>query len=679
MILNRFGIIRLSTLTPVVSVGHPKKNVEEIILGVNELSDADIILTPELSITGYSCGDLFTQELLLQEAWNAVLSLADRFKGADQLLVVGCPIRVSGACYNCAVVINQGAILGLVPKQYPPNYREFYEGRHFASGFSDLPPTACVYGRDYPFGTNLLFRSQSVVVGIEICEDLWVPLPPSSFMAVAGANILLNLSASNETVGKAEYRTELVRQQSARCIAVYAYCSAGPSESTAGTVFSGHNIICENGSVGLQSARFEQRNHSQTIDIDIEKINHDRIQTNSFALCKRMLPHDYRYEEFYLNASDKAEELAQYVSATPFVPNATATKDSRCNEIFKIQVCGLTGRLKSLTTPENPKIPKIVLGVSGGLDSTLALLVACETYDALGWSRKNILGRSLPGFGTSNRTRENSLKLCQNAGIDFQVIDIRPQCIQMFIDLNYDPFGIKITEENHVIRTPFEQAELFQRKLEKDALNKNDLVFENVQARARTAILMNTGFVLGTGDMSELALGWCTYNADQMSMYNVNAGVPKTLVRSLVEWIAEFEIRKTALQCKLYHTLRDICETDISPELLPTEHGSIVQKTEDILGPYELHDFFLYHFVRNGFRPDKIAWLAINAHGFSKKYKVEEVTSCLKTFMERFFSQQYKRQAVPDGPKIGSVDLNPRGDWRMPPDATPLLWTEQTL
>lgn len=654
-------MVRLSTLTPVVHVGCPEKNAKEIGVGIKELSDVDIILTPELSITGYSCSDLFNHEHLLYAAWESVLSLAKEFKALDQLYVVGCPVRTNGAIYNCAVVINQGQVIGIVPKQYPPNYKEFYEARHFAAGDILLPPKIEIYGRSYSFGIDLLFRSGSVVVGVEICEDLWVPTPPSSFMAVEGANLLLNLSASNETVGKSEYRTELVRQQSARCIAAYAYCSAGQNESTASVVFSGHNLVCENGSLLIESPQFEQRRHSQTIDIDVEKLNHDRSQTNSFAMCKKTLPHKYRYEEFYLSNTDRSNDLARYVPAMVFVPKESQSLDKRCQEVFEIQVCGLAKRLKSIGNANR----KVSIGISGGLDSTLALLVACKAYDCLNLDRNNIQGLSLPGFGTSERTKENARRLAQTTNIDFTTIDIRKQSIAMFKDIKHHPFGIDwnaLTGDNLVVQ--------FQEWLMTNAIGKSDLLFENVQARVRTSILMNSGFVLGTGDMSELALGWCTYNADHMSMYNVNAGVPKTLVKCLVEWIADKEAKNLG-NLSMNDILNDICETPISPELLPE-----AQHTEEILGPYELHDFFLYNFVRNGFYPEKIAYLAEKASGFSRKYKYEEIIIALQTFMNRFFNQQYKRQAIPDGPKVGSVDLNPRSDWRMPPDATSDLWTK---
>lgn len=677
-------MVRLSTLTPITHPGYPKNNLEEIIVGVTELADSDIIVTPELSITGYSCGDLFTHEHLLKDAWDKLLSLADTFKKTDQLLVVGCPIQINGAIFNCAVVLNQGTVIGIIPKQFIPNYKEFYEGRHFAPGHINKSPSAYIYGRNYPFGTDLLFRSGKIIVGIEICEDLWVPTPPSSFMAVAGANVILNLSASNEVVGKADYRIDLVRQQSARCIATYAYCSAGPNESTTGMVFSGHNLICENGTVVIESHRFYRERHSQTVDIDIDKINHDRSQTNSFAMCQRMLPHPYRFEEFFLNNTDRHEDLAQFVPAKVFVPKTSTSLDSQCRDVFNIQTCALANRLVKLTTPKIPQ--KIAIGISGGLDSTLALLVACKTYDLLGWNRKNILGRLLPGFGTSDRTRENALRLAKATGIAFKTIDIRPACIQMFLDLQHLPFGLKIWDhDTDPTPTLFEQAEDLQKQLNTIAKpNMSDLVFENVQARARMNILMNTGFVLGTGNMSELALGWCTYNADQTSMYNVNSGVPKTLVKPLIKWIIDNK-SETLDDCELniltgnnslYCIIEDICNTDITPELLPLIKGTVSQKTEDVLGPYELHDFFLFHFVRNGFSPEKIAYLAENAVGFSRKYKFEEIVAALQIFINRFFSQQYKRQSVPDGPKIGSVDLNPRGDWRMPSDITPDLWTK---
>jgi NAD+ synthase (glutamine-hydrolysing) len=585
----------------------------------------------------------------------------------QQLVVLGLPLAVGGRLYNVAAVLGSGTVLGLVPKTHLPNYSEFYEARWFTSGAqADFDSIQLDGIGQIPFGTNLLFRCGKATVGVEICEDLWVPIPPSSHQAMAGANVLLNLSASNETISKANYRKQLVSMQSGKCIAAYAYASAGPTESTTDLVFGGHCLIAENGSMLGESKRVgtglsidSNKTDSASInsisaDIDLEKLDRDRraFQTMHQLADRNLL--DSRIVAFELAQSSGS--LCRYVDPHPFVPASAEHLHERCAEIFEIQCAALAKRVGLL--PENTPLS---IGVSGGLDSTLALMVSVQMCQKMGWPATRIIGMTMPGFGTTNSSKSNAVELMKHLGVTSQEIDIRENCFEMFRSLGHKPFGVSIDKLDSLT---------LQSKLEKlPADKRHDLVFENVQARMRTMLLMNRGFVLGTGDMSELALGWCTYNADHMSMYNVNGSVPKTLVRFLVRYVAEHlaspQVRKILIE---------IAETPITPELLPlSSDQSILQTTEDTIGPYELHDFFLYHMVRGGASPSKILLLADHAQ-FDIKYESAQIRETLKVFLKRFFASQYKRSCVPDGPKVGSVSLSPRGDWRMPSDADVEAW-----
>lgn len=658
--MNGYGMLRVATLTPKVHVGNPHVNAEAILEAVQGMGEGDalpdVVVTPELGITGYTCGDLFFQQTLLDEAWQAVLYLADRLPGSV-VTVVGLPIQTDGAMYNCAAVLSAGKVVGLVPKQYPPNYKEFYELRHWHPADGTEPKILKIGGEAVPFGIDLLFRSNEVVIGVEICEDLWTPLPPSGFMAVAGANILLNLSASNEVVGKADYRRQLVEQQSARCIAGYLYCSAGPSESTSDVVFGGHNLIAENGRVLVQAERFRRDTHCEMADIDIGLLQSERRRTTSFAACRRSLPRQYREVEVKVKTIRVGRDLHREVPASPFVPSDPTELAARCDDVVKCQVHATATRLEHVFPGG---VGKVHIGISGGLDSTLALLVAVHAADLLGWDRRQIVGTTMPGFGTTGRTKGNAERLMAIMNVSSRQIDIREAAYQKFRMLGHHPFGLRSESLSHL--------EELMKGLPSDA---TDLVFENVQARERTAVLMDSGFVIGTGDMSELALGWCTYNGDHMSMYNPNAGIPKTLVSSLVRHFT----RITPNQ-QFREVLTDILNTPISPELLPTSDGKATQTTEGSVGPYELHDFFLSCVVRYGYSPEKTAWLAEHA-AFGTKYSPSELRGWLSVFLKRFFANQFKRNCVPDGPKVGSISMSPRGDLRMPSDADRRLWVDR--
>ena len=557
----------------------------------------------------------------------------------------------------------------MVPKQHLPGYREFYEPRRFTGATGAEVKTVRLGGEEVPFGIDLLFQCiadgeplPGAVVGVEICEDLWVPCPPSAFQALAGATVLLNLSGSNETVGKGEYRRQLVTGQSARCVAAYAYAGAGPTESTTDLVLGGECLIASNGGLLERADSYtlgEEPNRtgwrgavSVTAEVDLEKLLHDRRVMTSFQADRRVGTFDYRTIEVPVAPAKKATAA---VNGTPFVPRSGPELEKRCEEIFSIQCCGLAKRLSRLGESS-----PLQIGVSGGLDSTLALLVACKTLDGLGQSRERVAGLTMPGFGTTARTRTNADALMGQLGVSSDAIDIRQLCLDAFRGIGHEPFGIDPGALT---------VEQFGEALKEVPPGTGDLTFENVQARVRTFLLMSRGFVLGTGDMSELALGWCTYNADHMSMYNVNCSVPKTLVAFLVRHVADREFDGPARD-----TLHSIADTVISPELLPASaSGEIAQSTEDKLGPYELHDFFLYHAVRNGFGPAKILDMAARA-AFRGEYDAGVIRETLKTFYRRFFQNQFKRSCVPDGPKVGTVSLSPRGDWRMPSDAEASAW-----
>ena len=659
--MNLLGFVRVTAAGHATHIANPLANAGAACELLDQFHDSDVVVFGELSLTGYSCGDLFGQQQLLNQALEALQVVVKKSRERAQLIVVGMPIRVGGSLYNAAAAICNGQVLGIVPKQFLPNYQEFYEARWFAAADGSEPDSVelAEFG-EVPFGIDLLFECGELVVGIEICEDLWMAVPPSSLQAGAGANLLLNLSASNEIVGKAGYRELLVRSQSGRCLAAYAYASAGPTESTTDVVFGGHCMVAENGSmlassdrVGKSHCTWLEQSHA-TADIDLQRLIHDRQVTQSWLQAAKRFANDYRIVPFSCELKSRGE--SRYVESHPFVPQDDSQLHARCAEVFGIQCAGLTKRVSRL-----PKNMPLNIGVSGGLDSTLALLVAVKTCQQRGWSANRIAGITMPGFGTTSRTLNAARTLMKQLGIASEEIDIRQLCLDTFKSLQHKPFGIDVSH--------CDLAKFVTALQGVPAAKRNDLVFENVQARVRTLLLMNRGFVLGTGDLSEQALGWSTYNGDHMSMYNVNTSIPKTLVKFLVQYVAEHEFDGEVQQC-----LRDIVNTPISPELLPVDQsGQIHQLTEGTLGAYELHDFFLYHFVRFGATPAKILHLASLAK-FTKEYSAAEIRETLRTFFSRFFSNQFKRSCVPDGPKVGTVSLSPRGDWRMPSDAEAQAW-----
>ncbi|WP_367875291.1 NAD(+) synthase [Luteolibacter sp. Populi] len=641
MSLSPFKYLRLATCVPSLEVAAVGLNVLQTIASLEEAkrSGAQIALLPELGLTGYTCGDLFFHQRLLDEAVKGLGEISVACAKLGIAALVGLPLAVTGRIYNVAAVIGaDGKIAGIVPKTHLPNAREFYERRWFGTAH-DLPDGGMVKLLDVevPFGTDLLFPVEGwdeCIVGVEICEDLWSVIPPSCEQALAGANVLLNLSASNELLGKVGYRRDLVRQQAARCIAAYAYCSCGPGESTTDVVYSGHALIAENGRLLGETARFSFDPQIAVADIDVGSLLNERTVNNTYR--DSPASKTFRRVPLTIEPWPSKAGLLRHVDPRPFVPSDPLRRAEHCEEIFRIQSTALVKRLRH-TKPKG-----IVLGLSGGLDSTLAALVAVRAFDLAGMDRQGIVAITMPGFGTTDRTYDNSLALAKMLGISLREIPIRDAVDLHFKDIGHPP-------------------------------DLHDITYENSQARERTQILMDVanqigGFVLGTGDLSELALGWCTFNGDHMSMYHVNAGIPKTLVRHLVEWCANeiFRGPESAL-------LHDIAATPISPELLPPDaKGEIAQHTEDLVGPYSLHDFFLFQFVRNGFPPEKILFLA--EHAFSPEVSRETIAKWLEVFLRRFFSQQFKRNAMPDGPKVGSVALSPRGDWRMPSDCSVAAW-----
>jgi NAD+ synthase (glutamine-hydrolysing) len=662
--MPRHGFVRVAAAVPELRVGDPAFNADRT-LGLIERAAADgveVVVFPEMGLTGYTCYDLFHQTALLRAALAELERLAGRASRVFQgLTVVGLPVVVDDQVFNCAAVLHRGGVLGIVPKSYLPNYKEFYDARYYAAAATARSDTVRLASGEWvPFGTDLLLRAAAepdVVVGVEICEDLWTPAPPSSFQALGGANLLLNLSASNEVIGKAAYRRELVAGQSGRCIAGYVYASCGVHESTTDLVFGGHCLIAENGSIVAESERFRRDAGLLVTDVDLGRLHGDRLRTTTFSqyALHAGTRRPFRTIEFTLDPPAADAPLLRFVDAHPFVPQQAETLRERCDEIFHTQVAGLAKRLEHIGT-----LP-VTVGVSGGLDSTLALLVACKTFDALAVPRSKILALTMPGFGTTGRTLANARALMQHLGVSAREVDIRPLCLANWKALNHLPFGI--------VLDGLDVEGLTSKLRQVPAEKRCDLVFENVQARVRTELLMNAGFVIGTGDVSELALGWCTYNADHMSMYNVNVSIPKTLVKFLVGWAAEHEFSGEARK-----TLLDIVATEISPELLPTDAaGAATQSTEGTIGPYELHDFFLYHFLRYGAPPEKILYLARHAK-FYREYTPADVKRWLGVFLKRFFANQYKRSVLPDGPKVGTVSLSPRGDWRMPSDAVATAW-----
>ena len=650
----KYGFITVAAAVPVVKVADCRFNVQQI---ENQIAQAEgkgveIIVFPELSLTGYTCQDLFRQQQLLDAAEGALLELLDFSRQLDIISIVGLPVVVGDLLLNCGAVVQKGELLGLVAKTYLPNYSEFYEKRWFASA-QDLRPTEIRFAgnRIMVSPDPMLFRTcDGVMFGIEICEDVWAPTPPSNQLALAGADIIFNLSASDELIGKHQYLQSLLAQQSARTMTGYVYSGSGFGESTQDVVYGGNSMIYENGHLLSEGERFSLESQMATAQIDVERLRSERRTNSTYVNAQRNLKwslangqktvshvdcHSYTPRDF---------KLFRKINPHPFIPSDEEMADS-CNQIFNIQVGGLAKRLTHINAQT------VVVGISGGLDSTLALLVCVKTFDKLGLDRRGIVGVTMPGFGTTDRTYHNAMALMKSLGITIREISIAKAVMQHFEDIGHDP-------------------------------SQHDVTYENSQARERTQILMDLtnqvgGIVVGTGDLSELALGWATYNGDHMSMYGVNASIPKTLIQYLVRYVANNEVDDASR-----HTLLDIVDTPISPELTPAdEQGNIKQKTEDLVGPYELHDFFLYYFLRFGFSPRKIFLLAQAAFqsstGTDATYDDETIKKWLTTFVRRFFSQQFKRSCLPDGPKVGSVSLSPRGDWRMPSDASSAIWLKE--
>ena len=630
-----YGFIKVAAAVPTIKVADVDYNIQQIesLAAQAEGHGVEVMVTPELCVTGYSCQDLFREQLLLDKAEEGILRLLDFTRKLDVIIIVGCPVVINSLLYNCAVMVQHGQVLGIVPKTYLPNYGEFYEKRWFASA-QDLNPTDINFagGTVRVSAEPLLIKTcHGVKFGVEICEDVWAPIPPSNNLALAGADIIFNLSASDELIGKHKYLCSLLAQQSARTISGYVYASAGFGESTQDVVYGGNAMVFENGKLLVEGERFTLQPQIKIAQLDVEKLRTERRHNTTFINAQR---------EAQANVVDAKSvgqhdfELIRDIDPHPFIPKDSDMQAS-CEEILNIQVAGLIKRLYHINAQ------KAIIGISGGLDSTLALLVTVKAFDKLGLDRKGIIGITMPGFGTTDRTYQNAMKLMQTLGITIREISIAKAVTQHFEDIGHD---IKV----------------------------HDITYENSQARERTQILMDVanqvnGIVVGTGDLSELALRWATYNGDHMSMYGVNAGVPKTLIRYLVSYVAGEMATDTLL---------DIIDTPISPELIPAdEQGRIKQKTEDLVGPYELHDFFIYYFLRYGFSPSKIFVMAQKA--FANDYDDDTIKKWLKTFCKRFFTQQFKRSCLPDGPKVGTVSLSPRGDWRMPSDASYTLWLQE--
>lgn len=634
--LKEQGFVRVGAVVPKLKVADTEFNCNEIIKQIEIASNnkIQIAVFPELCVTGYTCQDLFEQDTLLEEAEKALNKILDYTNNLDIICIIGMPIKAENQLFNTAVVIQKGKILGIVPKTFIPNYGEFYEKRWFASSKNANKKEIEILDQKVPFGIDLLFKDKEnneICFGIEICEDIWAVEPPSNKLALLGANIIFNLSASNEVIGKKEYRRDLVKMQSAKTISGYVYCSSGVNESTSDVVFSGESMIFENGSCLTNNQRFDFESNMIFTEIDTKRLANDRRKNISFMGDSV----DLEYREIKINIPDNIENLTREYSKTPFVPENKKKISEICEEILNIQSYGLAKRLL------HTNINKTIIGISGGLDSTLAFLVIIKAYEILNLPKENIIAITMPGFGTTSRTHNNSMKLINEYGATFREINITKSSLQHFEDIGHDK-------------------------------NIKDVTYENAQARERTKILMDiankeNGLVVGTGDLSELALGWCTYNGDHMSMYAVNASIPKTLVKYIIKWVAD----NSKEECK--NIINDILDTPISPELLPPdENGNIEQKTEEQVGPYILHDFFLYHFLRYGAEPKKIYILACKT--FKNDFKKEEIKHWLQVFIKRFFTQQFKRNCMPDGPKVGTVSLSPRGDLRMPSDASYNIW-----
>ena len=636
----KYGFVKVAAAIPAVKVADCKFNAQQIDtqIAIADGKGVQIIVFPELCITGYSCADLFGQTLLLEEAEIALMQIMNNTRQMDIISIVGMPLTVNNTLMNCAIALQKGKILGIVPKTYLPNHKENAEARWFSSPAMHNGNSIRLCGQNVPFGINLLFDTAETCFGIEMGEDLWAPIPPSSSLALKGAEIILNPSANTESIGKYDYLRQLVAQQSARSICGYVLSSCGFGESTTDVVFGGNGLIYENGALLATANRFSLKEQLIISEIDVERIRNERRANTTFSanMTQCLKESTTHISTELVNQRDLI--LTRPIDASPFVPKGDML-NQRCEEIFEIQMMGLAKRLI------HTNCKTVVVGISGGLDSTLALLVCVKTFDKLGFSRKGIVGITMPGFGTTDRTYNNALHLMSSLGITIHEISIKDACIQHFKDIDHD-------------------------------MTKHDVTYENSQARERTQILMDfankvNAMVIGTGDLSELALGWATYNGDHMSMYGVNASIPKTLVKYLVNWVAQ-----NGVDYESRNTLLDIVDTPISPELIPAdEQGNIKQKTEDLVGPYELHDFFIYNFMRFGFRPSKIYLLACTA--FRGEYNEDVIKKWLTTFCRRFFQQQFKRSCLPDGPKVGSVGLSPRGDWRMPSDACATLWLKE--
>lgn len=640
-----FNFVKVAGAIPEVKVGNCAWNAEHTIALINKAAEigVEIVCFPELGITGYTCQDLFESSLLMESAEQALRKILNATLPLNTIAIVGIPVVVDGYLANCAAVIRKGEILGLVPKSYLPNYKEFYEKRWFASASELRATTTTLCGQTVKVSPNLLFHTSIATFGVEICEDLWAPIPRSSNLSLAGAEIIFNLSADNECVGKHSYVRSLVAGQSARTISGYVFASSGYGESTQDVVFAGNAFVCENGRVLAEGKRFQIDDHLVVSEIDVELLRHERRVNTTFRSCAAQnMREEYPAVDVYLAEND-GTSLVREVAQHPFLPSYPGDVSQRCEDILNIQAMGLAKRLRHIHAKN------VVVGISGGLDSTLALLVCAKTFDILGIDRKGIVGVTMPGFGTSGLTHTNAIDLMQELHTTIREIPIKDACLQHFKDIGHDP---AIT----------------------------DTTYENSQARERTQILMDVanqcgGIVVGTGDLSELALGWATYNGDHMSMYGVNCSIPKTLIKHLIQWVAD-----NAGDSRVKATLESIIDTPISPELIPTDkNGQITQKTEDKVGPYELHDFFLFYTLRYGFRPAKIYFLACKAFADieSPVYSSSTIKHWLKVFFHRFFQQQFKRSCLPDGPKVGSCSLSPRGDWRMPSDADGAEWEKE--
>ncbi len=627
-----YGFYRVAAAVNHTTVANPKANAKEILSLINEAATKEVsaVVFPELTLTGYTASDLFLNQTLLQTQNEALAEILEKTKAIKTVVILGIALLEADRLYNCAAVLQNGKILGIVPKSYLPNKKEFYDKRHFTSGRDIVRTTTQLLGEEVPFGVDLLFTDgQEMTCGVEICEDLWAVTPPSNHMASNGANLLFNLSASNELIGKHAYREELVRTQSARCVATYVYASAGVGESTTDTVYGGQALIAEYGSLLAQNERFSMQSHLITADVDLEKLRWLRLNETSYSDGRRK-----KTRTIALAPLPSLSKIDRYIDATPFVPSKYADKQQRCEEIVHIQAHGLIKRM------QHAYIQKAVIGISGGLDSTLALLSTHKAFEIMDWDVSNIITVTMPGFGTTSRTKNNAVTLCEALGVTLKEVEITELSLKEFDAIGHDP-------------------------------DEHTVTYENVQARARTSILMNMankegGLVIGTGDLSEIALGWSTYNGDHMSMYALNSGIPKTLIRYVIEYFRHNEA--------IAPIIDDILDTPISPELLPHSDDEIVQETEAIVGPYELHDFFLYHFIKYGAMPLKIRHLALMA--FDGKYDEATVTKWLKLFLKRFFTQQFKRSCMPDGPKVGTISLSPRADWKMPSDADMAAWIQ---